>query len=264
LRLRWVLERAPWVFSVVPVLLLWEAVGRLGVFVFVPPLTRVVTSAVVLAGRGTLWAEGLRTTGAILAGFGLAATGGVVLGVLMARYPLADAAFGLYVDVFQTMPAAAMVPILVLLFGLGRTSIVATAFLFAFFVIAINVYAGVKQVDRRLLHMASSFGAGEWATVRRVILPAALPLALAGLRMGIGRAVNGAVLGEMLISSIGIGGLMMYYGGAFQADYLYALILLIVGLAAALMGVVHAVEKHTLRWMRSTESDYASQRLRRL
>jgi NitT/TauT family transport system permease protein len=83
-----------------------------------------------------------------------------------------------------------------------------------------------------------------------VIVPAALPLALAGLRLGIGRAVNGAVLGEMLISSVGIGGLMMYYGGAFRVDFLYALILLIVTLAIVLMSMVHAMETWAVRWMR--------------
>lgn len=247
---RWLLARAPWTFSVLPVLLLWEVVGRLGFFVFVPPLSKVAASAAVLAGRGQLWVEGLRTMGAVLAGFGLAAGAGLVLGVLMGRYPLAEAAFGLYVDVFQSTPAAALVPILVLLFGLGRAGIVAAVFLFAFFVITVNVYAGVKHVDPRLIQMARSFGAGEWALVRRVILPAALPLALTGMRLGVGRAVNGAVLGEMLISSVGIGGLLMYYGGAFQVDFLYALILLIVALAGVLMSIVHAMEKRAFRWMR--------------
>ncbi len=250
MRSHWLLAHAPWTISVLPTLFLWEVVGRLGLFVFVPPLSKVAATAVVLAGRGQLWEEGLRTFGAVLAGFGLAAGAGVVLGVLMARRALVDAAFGHYVDVFQNVPAAAMVPILVLLFGLGRASITAVVFLFAFFVITVNVHAAVKHVDPRLIQMARSFGAGEWEQVRRVIVPAALPLALAGLRVGIGRAVNGAVLGEMLISSVGLGGLMMYYGGAFRVDFLYALILLIVALAIVLMSVVHAVEMWTLRWMR--------------
>ncbi len=147
-------------------------------------------------------------------------------------------------------PDDPLVPILMLLFGLGRGSIVAVAFVFAFFVITVNVNAAVKHVDPRLIQMARSFGAGEWALVRRVIVPAALPLALAGMRMGIGRAVNGAVLGEMLISSVGIGGLMMYYGGAFRVDFLYGLLLMVVALAGILMGIVHAMEKRALRWMR--------------
>ncbi len=247
---RWLLAHAAWTFSVLPVVLLWEAVGRLGLFVFVPPMSKVAASAIILAGRGQLWAEGLRTMGAALAGFGLAAGVGAVLGVLMGRSWLAEAAFGHYVDAFQNTPAAAMVPILMLLFGLGRASIVAVAFLFAVSVTTINMYAGVKQVDPKLIQMARSFGAGEWALVRRVILPAALPLALAGMRLGVGRAVNGAVLGEMLISSIGIGGLLMYYGGAFRVDFLYALLFLIVALAGILMGIVHTVEKRAFRWMR--------------
>ena len=247
--LRWILVHTPWVYSVLPVLGLWEVVGRLGLFTAVPSLTAVVRAALVLAGRGHLWADLLQTFAAVVVGFGLAAAGGLVLGALMGRYPLAEAVCGLYVDIFQSAPAAAKVPILVLLFGLGRGSIVATVFLFAFFVITVNVYAGVRQVSPTLVEMARSFGAGEWTLIRRVIVPAALPLALAGMRMGVGRAVNGAVLGEMLISIVGIGGLLMYYGGAFRVDFLYALILLVVTMAGLLMGGVHAIERRLIRWM---------------
>lgn len=249
-RSRWLLAHVPWTVSVVPVLFVWEAVGRFGLFVFIPPLSKVTATAIILVGRGQLWVEGVRTLGAVLAGFGLASGVGVVLGVLMGRSQLVEAGFGPYVDAFQSAPAAALVPILVLVFGLGRASIVAVAFVFTFFVITVNVHAAVKHVDPKLIQMARSFGAGEWALVCRVIMPAALPLALAGMRLGIGRAVNGAVLGEMLISSIGIGGLMMYYGGAFRVDFLYALLLLVVALAGLLMGIVHALEKRALRWMR--------------
>jgi NitT/TauT family transport system permease protein len=246
---RWLLARAPWTYSVLPVLLLWEAVGRLRLFVFIPPLSQVGAAAVVLAGRGQLWGEGLRTLGSVLTGFGIAAAAGIVIGVLMARHPLAEAAFGHYVDALQNIPAAATVPVLVLLLGLGRTSIVTVTFVFAFSAVTINVHAAVKHVDPRLLQMARSFGAGEWTLVRRVILPAALPLALAGLRLGAGRAVNGAVLGEMMISSIGIGGLLMYYGGSFKVDTLYALTLLVVSVAGLLMSLVHVAEKRAQRWM---------------
>jgi NitT/TauT family transport system permease protein len=247
---RWLLAHAPWTFSVLPVLLLWEAVGRLGVFVFIPPLSQVAASSVVLAGRGQLWTEGLRTIEAVLTGFGLAAVAGVVLGVLMARHRLVEAAFGHYVDALQNIPAAATIPVLVLLLGLGRTSIVTVTFVFAFSAITINVYAGVRHVDPRLIQMARSFGAGEWTLVRRVILPAALPLSLAGMRLGVGRAVNGAVLAEMMLSSIGIGGLLMYYGGSFRVDALYALTLLVVTVAGLLMGIVHLMEKRAHHWMR--------------
>ncbi|MDR7523052.1 MAG: ABC transporter permease subunit [Armatimonadota bacterium] len=246
----WVLHRAPWTISVAPVLALWEVVGRLRLFAFVTPLTDVARAGLLLAGRGSLRADLALTVSAVLVGFGLAVAAGVAVGVLMGRYRLAEAVFGLYVDIFQSTPAAAKVPVLVLLFGLGRGSIVATVFLFAFFVITVNVYTGVRQVSPTLVEMARSFGAGEWTLIRRVILPAALPLVMAGLRMGVGRAVNGAVLGEMLISIVGIGGLLMYYGSSFRVDFLYALILLVVALAAVLMGAVHAIERRLIRWMR--------------
>jgi NitT/TauT family transport system permease protein len=242
--------RTPWLYSVMPALVLWEVVGRLQLFTFVPPVSGVLEAAGALAARGQLWQEAARTMGAVLAGFCLAAGGGVVGGVLMGRHPIVEAAFGVYVDAFQSTPAAAIVPILVLLFGLGWSGIAAAAFLFAFFTVIVNVYTGVKHVDESLLRMARSFGAREWALVRYIVLPLALPLVLAGLRLGIGRAVNGAVLGEMMISSVGIGGLLMYYGGAFQVRPLYALILFILSLAGILMWVVHAVERRVFHWTR--------------
>jgi NitT/TauT family transport system permease protein len=245
---RWIGAHGAGAAAVLPVLVLWEIVGRLGLFAAVPPLSQVVGAGAVLAARGQLWADGARTLGALLAGFTLAAAGGVVLGVLMGRYPAVDAVCGLYVDIFQSTPAAAKVPILILLFGLGRGSIVATVFLFAFFVVTVNVYTGVRTASPRLIEMARAFGAGEWLLLRRVIVPSALPLIFAGLRVGIGRAVNGAVLGEMLISIVGIGGLLMYYGGAFRVDAVLALVLLIVLVAGVLMGVVGLLERWVTPW----------------
>lgn len=241
-------ERTPWVLTLVPLAAGWEVVGRSGRFPFVPPLSRVADAAVLLAARGELWRHGLRTLAAVLAGFALAALVGTVLGVLMGRSRWVDAVAGLYVDLFQVTPAAAKVPVLILLFGLGPESILATVVLFSVFVVTVNVRAGVRAVPPGLVEMARAFGAGEAVLLRRVVLPAALPLVLTGLRAGIGRAVNGAVLGEMLISIVGIGGLLMYYGGAFRMDVLCALILGIALLATALMGAVRAVERRVLRW----------------
>jgi len=247
-RVRRTVERAPWLVTLAPLALAWEAVGRWGGLPFVPPLSRVGTAALTLAARGELWASGARTLTAVLLGFALAAVAGTGLGVLMGRSRWVDAVAGLYVDLFQVTPAAAKVPVLILLVGLGPESILATVVLFSLFVVTVNVRAGVRAVPPRLVEMARSFGAGEAVLLRRVVLPAALPLILAGLRAGIGRAVNGAVLGEMLISIVGIGGLLMYYGGAFRMDVLGALILGIALLATALMGAVRAVERRVLRW----------------
>lgn len=248
MRVRRTVERAPWLVTLAPLVLTWEVVGRWGGLPFVPPLSRVGAAALTLAARGELWASGARTLTAVLAGFALAAVVGTGLGVLMGRSRWVDAVAGLYVDLFQVTPAAAKVPVLVLFFGLGPESILATVVLFSLFVVTVNVRAGVRAAPPGLVEMARSFGAGEAVLLRRVVLPAALPLILAGLRAGIGRAVNGAVLGEMLISIVGIGGLLMYYGGAFRMDVLCALILGIALLATALMGAVRAVERRVLRW----------------
>ena len=248
--LRRAFQRAPWAFSVLPVLIAWEVVGRLDLFAFLPSLTEVVQAGLVLARRGRLWADGVQTLLSLLQGFSLAGGAGFVAGLLMARSRLAEGFLGLYVDLFQSAPTAALVPVFILLFGLGRASIVATVFFFAFFILTVNVYSGVKQVDPRLVEMARSFGASEWTIVRHVIIPAALPMILAGLRLGVGRAFNGAVLGEMIVSIVGIGGLMMYYGGAFRMDFLFALVFFIFIFSSLATSGLQRLERRLLRWMR--------------
>lgn len=243
---RWarvVWERVPWLASLVPLVVVWEMVGRSGRYLFLPPLSRVFAAAENLAHRGTLWREGLTTLGLLAEGFAIALVAGIVLGILMGRFRRVEYLLDLYVNLFMSTPVSALVPVLILIFGLKSASIVATVVLFALFPVLINVFAGVRQTDRRLEEMARSFGASEWMVLRRVVLPSALPLILEAVRQGIGRSFNGVVLGEMLISIVGYGGLMMSYGGAFRTDFLLALILIVGGVSVTAMSAVARVER---------------------
>lgn len=236
LRRAW--ERYPGIAVLLGLAALWEILGELGVFAFLPSIRVIVDAGTTLLGRGQVWHDWGQTLIEVFAGIGIAVGIGFVLGIAMAQSRVVEALFGHYVDIFQSAPVSAIVPIIVLVFGLGRTGIIATVALFAFFVFTINTYVGAKSVDPRLVAMARSFGAGRATILLKVVVPAALPMVLTGLGLAVGRGFNGGILGEMLISVVGIGGLLMYYGGAFQPEFVYALIFMVVIVAVVLMSLI--------------------------
>jgi NitT/TauT family transport system permease protein len=181
-------------------------------------------------------------------GFGLAVAVGLPLGALMGRYRAVEHLFDLYLYAFLATPNLIYVPILFALFGVGREAQVALVFLYAFFVILANTMTGVQASDAALEEMARSFGAREPHLLRRVVLPGALPMVMAGLRLGMGRAVKGMINGEMFIALTGLGALIRTYGGRFEADKVLGVLLVIVALAVAAVGLVQALERRMTRW----------------
>ena len=247
--LRWLYERAPWALSLAPPLAAWEALGRLFPRLPIPPPSAVLAALWGLLRSGLLGQHAARTLLHLALGFVLAVAAGLVVGVLMGRSRPAEYLLDLYLNLFLAAPLAALVPLLILLFGLRATSIVATVFLFAFFVVAVNTYTGVRDADPRLVEMARAFGAPEGLLLRRVILPEALPLILAGIRQAVGRAFNGVILGEMLVSLVGIGGLLMQFGMQFRIDAVLAIVAVIVGASALAIGGLQRLERRLLRWL---------------
>jgi NitT/TauT family transport system permease protein len=242
----WLYRRTPGLLTLIPLLILWEIVGRLELIFVLPPLTEVAAAGWELIASGAIADNAGGTLYALLVGLGISVVFGVGLGIAMARSRLVDDVLGVYVDVLMSAPVSAIVPILVLIFGTGGQTIIAAVVLFCFFVITVNTYSGVKEVDAQLIEMGRSFSASEGLLLRRVILPGALPLMLTGLRMGVGRSVNGAIFGEMLVSVVGLGGLLILYGSRFQFDRLDALILMIVGTAVILMTFFEWLERRLL------------------
>jgi NitT/TauT family transport system permease protein len=177
--------------SVVSLALLWEISGRIMDSTLIPPLSHIAVAWWKLLSSGKLLSNiGLSLT-TLAIGFLLAALCGVVLGLLMGRFRAVEHFLDLYVNALMSAPTTAFVPVLILWFGLGIESRIAVVFLFAVFVIIINTMTGVKQVDGVLVEMARSFGAKEREVFFKIILPAALPAIMAGVRLGMGRAVKG-------------------------------------------------------------------------
>jgi NitT/TauT family transport system permease protein len=234
--------------SILSLAILWEVAGRTLDSVLIPPLSQIGAAWWKLLSSGKLLSNiGLSLT-TLAAGFFLAVLLGIVIGLLMGRFRAVEHFLDLYVNSLMSAPATAFVPVLILWFGLGVQSRIAVVFLFAVFVIIINTMTGVKQVDTVFVEMAQSFGAKEREVFFKIMLPAALPAIMAGVRLGMGRAVKGMVTAEMLLTLTGIGGMIMQYGSSFATDSLFAVILTILILAMFTMKLVQWVDQRLTGW----------------
>ena len=236
------------ILSILSLALLWEIVGRIMNSTLIPPLSQIGAAWWKLLSSGKLLANLTMSLTTLAIGFFLAVFVGIVLGLLMGRFRAVEHFLDIYVNALMSAPTTAFVPILILWFGLGVESRIAVVFLFSVFVIIINTMTGVKQVDNVLVEMARSFGAREKEIFFKIILPAALPAIMAGLRLGIGRAVKGMVTAEMLLTLTGIGAMIMQYGSAFATDSLFAVILTILVVALVTMKAVQWLDRRLTGW----------------
>ena len=226
----------------------WEVVGRLDVSMFVPPLSRVLGTWWQLLGDGTLARAASSSLLSLAKGFVPAAGLGVAVGLAMGRFAVVRHVLDGWVNALMSAPLSALVPILIALFGVRDTVVAATVFMFSFFVIVVNTLTGVRGTDRSLVDMARAFGAGELSLFRRIYLPAALPAVMLGLRLGVVQAVKGMVVGEMLISLVGLGERLIYYGNTFLITELYAVILSVLVLALLAGHAAQAFDRALVRW----------------
>jgi NitT/TauT family transport system permease protein len=236
------------VISILSLAVLWEVTGRIMDSTLIPPLSRIGAAWWKLLASGKLAANLTLSLTTLAAGFFLAVAIGIIIGLLMGRFRAVEHFLDLYVNVLMSAPTTAFVPVLIMWFGLGVESRIAVVFLFAVFVIIINTMTGVKQVDSVLVEMARSFGAKEKEIFFKIILPAAMPAIMAGVRLGMGRAVKGMVTAEMLLTLTGIGAMIMQYGSSFATDSLFAVILTILIIAMITMQAVQWLDRRLTGW----------------
>jgi NitT/TauT family transport system permease protein len=222
---------------------LWEIVGRLGLVFLLPPFTAVLAAIGELAQKPSFWDATWITLRSFALGMALAILVGVPLGILMGRSKAADRLLGMWVDVFVSAPLSALVPILMILFGLGETTVTLAVFLFAVWIIALDARAGVGEMQRSLEEMARSFGANPAQLYGKIILWAALPEILAGIRIGLIRGVKGVVIGQLLVSVIGYGEMFELYSRNFLMAEFWALTILLFAFAMLLAEGVELIEK---------------------
>jgi len=184
----------------------------------------------------------------LMVGFPIAVLLGVLAGLGTARFRQVESFVDPYIGILLVTPMAAFIPIVVMALGLGLASRTLLILVFAIPVIIVNSRAGVRGVDPQLVEMSFSFGATERQIWRNVLLPGALPVIMSGIRLGLGRGVTGMVVIELLLVSVGIGGLFLNFRGRFETDLLYGLVVLVVMEALVLVSVARFVERRIAPW----------------
>ncbi|MBX2886466.1 MAG: ABC transporter permease subunit [Granulosicoccus sp.] len=210
---------------------LWEILGRSGMSFFLPPLSSVIATLFEIIGSAAFQKALYETAYAFVSGVFAAVVIGIPTGILMGKNRLVDELLLPWVNIFLSAPLTALVPVLMVLFGFGMKSIIITTTLFAIWIIILNARAGVMQINRSLIEMASSFGASPWDAFSKIYFWAALPEILGGVRIGVIRAVKGVIIGQLLISIVGFGALFELYSNNFLMSHFWAVLLVLFALA---------------------------------
>jgi ABC-type nitrate/sulfonate/bicarbonate transport system permease component len=193
-------------------LVVWEIVCRLGYILplFLPAPSDILQEGIRVVRSGELYRHVSTSLVRIVWGFVIACTAGLFVGIITAFFRTADAMGTPLLAALYPIPKIAILPLLILWLGIGETSKVAVIALGVFFPFVIYVYAGVKHVDTLLVKAAISLGSSRAGIVRKVLMPAILPMIFAGMKMGIGIALLLVVAAEMVAADSGIGYMILH------------------------------------------------------
>jgi NitT/TauT family transport system permease protein len=243
-------HRALRVVALLALVVLWEVVARLGwvPVLFLPSPLGVLGEAGEMLRSGELLGHLAASLWRLLLGFTLGAALGIVVGVAVGFFAMAEALGTPVIAATFPIPTIALLPLLILWLGLGEPSKVAVIALGVFFPMAINTFTGVRQADPLLLRAAVAFGARRWSIIRKVVLPSALPMVFAGLRLGAGTALLLLVAAEMIAVESGIGFLVLHAGNLMQTTKLMVGIVVLSLLGVASHWGLARLERAAVPW----------------
>jgi ABC-type nitrate/sulfonate/bicarbonate transport system permease component len=234
----------------------WQLLGNHEGDFFLAPPTSVFRTAVDEIPTSQFWSLLGETSKGIAMGFVIAAVLGVLIGILMGTYRSVATALNPIISAGYVIPEAAIVPLLIVWFGLGNSPRVIAVVLFAIFEIIVTTYTGVRNADAMLNDVGRSFGASPRQLFVKVTMPGALPFIFAGLRIGAARAVKGMVVAELLFAATGIGGAIQLSANAFRTDRVMFYVFVVTVIGVSFSSAVQLVER---LWMRSWHESYRQQ-----
>jgi NitT/TauT family transport system permease protein len=181
-------------------------------------------------------------------GFLLALVAGVVLGVIIGWYRRVRLIADPFLNALYATPRLAMMPLIIIWFGIGMWSKVFIVFLSAFFPILVNTVAGIRNMDADLLRAARAFCATDWQIFKTLAIPGSVPFILTGVRQGVALGLIGVVVGEMFGGSEGVGFMIAYGGQTFATDTLFVGVVIIAFAGILLTLLTERLERHFSRW----------------
>jgi NitT/TauT family transport system permease protein len=238
------------VASFAVILLLWEAVVRLGWAnpFFISEPSAIALSLIQAARSGELRHNLAVSLGEFAVGYGASVVVGVLAGALAGRFRIVEYILDPFLWFLYSAPLIAFYPIFVIWFGLGVPTVIAITFLLSVTQIAASTLSGIQNVNPGLIRAARSFGATERDLLWKVVLPASVPTMIAGLRLGIGRALMGVVVAELFGATAGLGFSIAYYGGLLKTTNMLASLIVIVVLGVVCTQALSAVEAQFDSW----------------
>ena len=241
---RWMIRTA----AIVIVLGGWELLGRQVSPLFMSYPSAIARAAVGLIADGELLTALVSSLQTLLVGFVLASVIGILVGLFIGRYRSVDAATDWLVNALYATPLIAIIPLVILWFGLGNAAKLFIVTILAVFPVLINTAAGVRNVPEALIDVSAAFAANERQVFAKIILPAALPFMMTGLRLGIGRAIIGMVAAEFFTAITGLGALIVKYGNQYDTASMFVPILVLMLLGVGLTAAVRRIEDAIAPW----------------
>ena len=236
--------------AILAFLALWEIAPRIGLVdrVFLPPFSEVTETFIELVGNGQLWEHVSASLSRALLGFAIAVAVAIPLGVAIAWYRPVAEFLNPILELFRNTAALALLPVFILILGIGETSKVALVVYASAFPILLNTISGVRTVDPLLIKSARSLGLSPVRLFQKVILPASAPTIFTGLRMAAASSILVLIAAEMVGAKAGLGYLITASQLNFQIPEMYAGIVTIALVGLAFNGVIVAVERRLSRW----------------
>ena len=226
---------------------LWTTLPR-GMALFFTTPSRIAAAFYQLLLDGTIEKHFYVSAVAFLVGLGLSIIVGLPLGLLMGRSATLEQLLDPYVTAANATPRIVFLPLLILWFGIGIWSKILIVFAGAVFPLLINTYVGVKNVNRVLVNVVRSFGANEWQVMKIVVLPNSVPYIIVGLRLAIGRAILGVVVGEFFGSSHGLGYMIASAATNYKVDVVFVGVAIFMAMSVSLTLAIKQLESRLAVW----------------
>ena len=236
--------------GIIGILIVWEVLGRSGIIsaLYLPTPTILLATMIEMGQDGELVSNLQASLTRIAWGFSIGAVLGILCGLVLGIFKIAEAIGNPIVHALYPVPKIALLPLIILWLGIGEISKVTIIALGVFFPVLINTYAGVKNVETLFIKVGVSFQISKINMIKKIILPAALPSVFAGLKLGAGSSLLLLVAAEMIAAKEGLGALILHYGDLMITSKLMVGVIVLSFLGILFNFILSFVEKRCIRW----------------
>ena len=234
--------------SVAVFFVIWEYYGRRMDPIFMAPPSAIFDAFLQLVQSGALRKAMIQTLWPFSVGMALTVIVGILLGILIAQWRTMEYILDPFINALYAIPRIALVPLIILWAGLefvGKVTILVSV---AIFPITVNTYSGIRDVRGAMLEIGRAYGATEWQIFSKIIMPAAIPFIMAGVRLAVGLAIIGIIVAEFFTAISGLGGMIVEYANVFATAKLFVPSIVIALVGVVLTEFVMWLERRMSRW----------------